>query len=103
MQLTKQEISSIKTLFHEFFSDKDQLWLFGACVNPGHKDGVVDLYIETQETDYDAILRQKKEYIDALANELGQKKVDIFVKITQDDVADLPIYTVARDTGMQLI
>ena len=103
MQLTKEELSSVKALFQEFFADKDQLWLFGAAVNPAHKEGKVDLYIETQETDYDTVLRQKADFFSALEAALSNKKIDIFVKVNQDDMVDLPIYVVAKETGTQLV
>jgi uncharacterized protein len=102
IHLTEKELESITTLFQQTFTAKDHLWIFGSRVNLARQGGDIDLYIETEEIDYDTVLRQKMDFAGALQAALGEQTINIVIKVDQEDV-DLPIYTVAKETGVLLV
>ena len=102
-KLEQENVAVIKQSFQEFFSDQDKLWIYGPCVNIKHKGNDIDLFVETQETDYDTVLRQKNDLASALREKFNDRPIEIVVKIAQEDLADLPIYTIAKGTGVRLV
>ena len=72
-----------------------RIWLFGSRVDDNRRGGDVDLYVEP-ETEPDLMARQRCK--SALADALDLN-VDLIV---QQPGRDLPIYRIARQSGVAL-
>lgn len=100
MRLTQNEIDIIKKGFLTFFLPIDHLWIFGSRVDDTKKGGDIDLFIETQLSDFKEILKKRTGFWIYLQDNLGEQRIDIIIKNSQKE---LPIYQEARSTGEKLI
>lgn len=99
MRLTEHEVESICSLFKRYFGEEAHLWLFGSRVDDAKRGGDIDLYIESPESNVDILFDAKIEYVNALERAIGDRHVDIIIK---SEGRELPIYQIARETGIQL-
>lgn len=102
MRLTDYELHTIRTTFHEYFGLADHLWLFGSRANDTQRGGDIDLYIETNEIDTDKAVLSKLKLASKLWQLLNEQKVDIVMNQLNGKI-DLPIYDIAKKTGVQII
>ena len=92
MRLTEKELAAIISVFKELFLVEDHVWLFGSRTDDSKKGGDIDLYIETNYTDYAVIFEKKIRFKSLLKLKIGDQKID-----------DLVIYDEAQRTGIKLI
>ncbi len=100
IRLTDQQVSAIKQTFTDFFSENDHLWLFGSRADLSKKGGDIDLYIETTLTDIAKVVQIRSNFITQLWRKIGEQKIDVVIKC---DDAELLIYKIAREEGIQLV
>ena len=101
MRLTAQETTAIHDAVNRHFGDSAEVWLFGSRVENSRKGGDIDLYVETDLTDGDAIFRKRIKLLAELSRPLAERKVDLVVK-SRGSQQNLPIYQVARESGVRL-
>ena len=63
--------------------------------------GDIDLYIETKLR-VEEVHSKRIDLLYALLKRIGDQKIDIVVNILSDNL-DLPIYTIAKNEGVQLV
>ena len=101
VRLSPSELEFIKTSFRKFFQKDDHLWLFGSRIDLSALGGDIDLYIETT-LDADLAIDQKIHFVTELYYKIGDQKIDIVLNCTQENCI-LPIYTIAKKEGLQLV
>ena len=101
MRLTPSEQQRIIHTFHEHFGKADHLWLFGSRVDDKKRGGDIDLYIQTPEENYTKLMKQRRDFIIALEDRIGEQKIDVVIHQLKDKT-DLPIYHVAQKMGILL-
>lgn len=95
MRLTSDQAQVIRDRISGCMGPHARIWLFGSRVRDSRRGGDVDLYVEPQtEPDLIASLRCKSALADAL-----DLNVDLLV---QQPGRDLPIYRIARQSGVSL-
>ncbi len=100
IRLSEHDTNAISNAFRQCFPHEDHLWIFGSRVDMSKRGGDIDLYIETTLTDISKITDAHYAFASTLEQYLGEQKIDIVIKYGDKD---LPIYTIARNTGIQLI
>jgi uncharacterized protein len=100
MRLTDHEVESICRLFRDYFGEGAHLWLFGSRVDDTKRGGDIDLYIESPEHGADMLFHAKIEYVSALERAIGERHIDVIIR---SEGIELPIYQIARKTGIQLV
>jgi hypothetical protein len=101
IRLTTVELNTLRTAFKEFFGQNDSLWLFGSRADPNKKGGDIDLYIEAHHLQADEAFNKKIRFLVAIKDQIGEQKIDVVLKL--DGYDELPIYAVAKETGIKLI
>ena len=76
------------------------VYLFGSRADDTKKGGDIDLYVETACTNADQVLDMKLRFLTALKSKIGDQKIDVIIKFGN---YTLPIYQIAKETGIQLI
>ena len=102
VRLNQDELLSIQQSFRATFLPADHLWLFGSRANMNKRGGDIDLYIETNVTDLADVSTRENQFIFKLWDLMGEKKIDVVINILPAN-KDLPIYSIAKNTGIQLI
>lgn len=100
VRLSDFEIGKIQGIFEDLFLPRDQLWLFGSRVNVNAKGGDIDLYVETTMSDLQSIVRKKIQFSADIEVAIGEQKIDVVVNYSGSE--ELPIYRVAKQTGVKL-
>ena len=100
LRLSENEIDAIKVIFTQYFLKSDKLWLFGSRVDLNAKGGDIDLYAESDYHSAKEVLDAKYEFLADLQMKIGEQKIDLVIKFND---YDLPIYHVARKTGVRLV
>jgi predicted nucleotidyltransferase len=101
MRLTPFQKQTICDSTKKNFGNNAQVWLFGSRVNDEAKGGDIDLYIETQSPDSAALIDAKLQFLCELHSKLGEQKIDVVLRRINTTV-DLPIYRIAKQTGVLL-
>lgn len=101
MRLSDQQRSIIRNAVSENFGTETNVWLFGSRVDDAARGGDIDLYIEAATDDADAIVESKLRFLVALYKKLGEQKIDVVIR-RPGFKEDLPIYQVAKRTGVKL-
>ena len=102
IRISKHDLTIIKKSFKKHFNNQDHLWLFGSRVDPHKKGGDLDFYIETLEPNLTVANQQKTNFIIELQDKLGDQKIDVVINILSSNY-EIPIYNIARETGVQLL
>lgn len=103
VRLKKKELDLIVESFREHFDEKNNhLWLFGSRTNPDARGGDIDLYIETDICDPCIIFSKRTKFVMSLFEKIGEQKIDIVINMLSSSVK-LPIYNVARESGVLLV
>ena len=100
MRISKSHLQIICTTFKTHFEPEDHLWVFGSRVNDDQLGGDMDFYIETNKNAANA-LNSKMAFVNALWRELGEQKIDVVLNIVSQP--SLPIYQIAKSTGVPLV
>jgi hypothetical protein len=100
IRLTNKEIDALRQSFVQYFGPGDGLWLFGSRIDPDAKGGDIDLYIEAHNQDSEQAFMKKIKFLVSAKDLIGEQKIDVVLKL--DDYDELPIYEIAKKTGVQL-
>ncbi|MDO9011302.1 MAG: nucleotidyltransferase domain-containing protein [Gallionella sp.] len=101
MRLSEQQCSIIREAAAENFGATANVWLFGSRVDDAARGGDIDLYIETATDNADEIIEAKLRFLVALYKKLGEQKIDVVIR-RPGFKENLPIYQVAKQTGVKL-
>ncbi len=101
IRLGDSDVNHIIKSFKQHFENNDHLWLFGSRVNLEKRGGDIDLYIETQLPNIEASEKQTKFVVDLWRN-IGEQKIDVVLHVLTES-KKLPIYEIAKATGVQLV
>lgn len=102
IRLPEKEIAAIQNTFRQHFLPSDHLWVFGSRTDLAKKGGDIDLYVETEMLDAGDIVDARIHFLSSLQTIIGEQKIDLVVKQNQSNFC-LPVYDVARATGIQLV
>ena len=95
MRLTPDQAETIRERIRSCMGPHARIWLFGSRADDSRRGGDVDLYVEPESLpDLAARLRCKSALADAL-----DLNVDLIVR---QSGRDLPIYRIAKQTGVAL-
>jgi predicted nucleotidyltransferase len=101
MRLTTIQKQTINDNARRYFGEATHVWLFGSRVDDNKRGGDIDLYIEPENKEVATLGLAKLHFLRALHSRLGAQKIDVVLRYT--DVTVLPIYQIAKETGIQLI
>lgn len=100
MRLTEPQRAIIKQTLLKHFGAASELRLFGSRVDDNARGGDIDLYIEPEIQRADDIVEAKLNALVELHRQLGEQKIDLVINRKQG--TNLPIYQVAKETGVLL-
>ncbi len=101
MRLTPAQQAVIRTVSAESFGEKAGVWLFGSRLDDSKKGGDIDLYIEPEIQEADELVAAKLHFLLELHKRLGEQKIDVVIRRAVSD--ELPIYRVAKETGVRIL
>lgn len=101
MRLSEQQCSIIREAAAENFGATANVWLFGSRVDDAARGGDIDLYIEAATDNADEVIEAKLGFLVALYKKLGEQKIDVMIR-RPGFKENLPIYQVAKQTGVKL-
>ncbi len=102
MRLTQSQIEVICAGVVKNFGLSARVWLFGSRVDEQSKGGDIDLYIEPEIQDPAELIDAKLHFLLELHKKLGQQKIDVVLRRAEFK-EDLPIFRIAKETGVQLL
>ncbi|WP_299734781.1 nucleotidyltransferase domain-containing protein [uncultured Endozoicomonas sp.] len=100
MRLTPFQIETIKQHVQRCFGKTAEVWLFGSRVDPNKRGGDIDLYVETDLHEPDALVDAKLKALSAIKYEMGDQKIDLVIYRRGMPVE--PIHFEALETGVRL-
>ena len=101
MRLTDRQHAIIRTTVTETFGAAANVWLFGSRVDDSKRGGDIDLLIETDQVDVDAIARTEIAFLTQLQMKLGEQKIDVLLDYPSRKNRP-PIFSIAKQTGIFL-
>jgi hypothetical protein len=101
MRLTDFQRQAICESAINSFGTGTQVWLFGSRVDDHSKGGDIDLYIEPQTQKTSDLITAKLQFLRDLHKKIGEQKIDVVLRRT-DSTVDLPVYRIAKQTGVLL-
>ena len=101
MRLSDSQRQIIAMVMADCFGSDARLWLFGSRVNDSSRGGDIDLMVEVDGMEADEAVRAKLKMLKQLRLAMGDQKIDLVVR-RSGSTADMPIYQVARSTGVRL-
>lgn len=101
MRLTNQQRAIIRATVAETFGAEAGVWLFGSRVDDSKRGGDIDLLIETNQVDVDAIARAEISFLTKIQMKLGEQKIDLLLDYPSRKTRP-PIFSVAKQTGVLL-
>ena len=101
MRLSVFQIQAIRESALNHFGLNAQVWLFGSRVRDDAKGGDIDLYIEVQDQTPSDLIAGKLKFLLDLHKKLGDQKIDVVLH-NANSLVNLPIYQIAKQTGVQL-
>ncbi|MFY0663245.1 MAG: nucleotidyltransferase domain-containing protein [Natronospirillum sp.] len=100
MRISDSERAIITTILHKHFGAASQIRVFGSRVDDSAKGGDIDLYIEPELESAEQLVDAKLNALVELRLALGEQKIDLV--INRRAGVNLPIYSVAKETGLVL-
>ncbi len=85
----------------ETFGEKAKVCLFGSRVDDSKRGGDIDLLIETEQVDVDALVRAEITFLTKLQTQLGEQKIDVLLDYSSRKSRP-PIFAIAKQTGILL-
>ena len=101
MRLTEQQHTVIRSLVTEVFGARAEVWLFGSRVDDNKRGGDIDLLIETDQVDVNALTRAEISFLTKLQMKLGEQKIDVLLDYPSRKTHP-PIFSIAKKTGILL-
>lgn len=101
MRLTDQQRAIIRATVAETFGAGAEVWLFGSRADDSKRGGDIDLLIETDQVDVDAIARAEIALLTKLQMKLGEQKIDVLLDYPSRKIRP-PIFSIAKQTGILL-
>ncbi|MGZ8256391.1 MAG: nucleotidyltransferase domain-containing protein [Gallionella sp.] len=101
MRLSDTQRSIIRSSVAQNFGADAVVWLFGSRVDDSQRGGDIDLYIESASDNAAQLIDAKLNLLVALQQQLGEQKIDVVIR-RANSTADLPIYQIAKATGIKL-
>jgi predicted nucleotidyltransferase len=101
MRLSELQQSVIRTTVAETFGTQASVWLFGSRVDDSKRGGDIDLLIETDQVDVDAVMRAEIAFLGKLQMKLGEQKIDVLLDYPSRKTHP-PIFSIARKSGILL-
>ena len=101
MRLTPNQTKIICESVAKYFGTQAHIWLFGSRVDDQAKGGDIDLYIESQIPNADDLISAKLQLLRELHKKLGEQKIDVVIQ--GSTTVDLPIYRIAKQSGVLLL
>ena len=101
MRLTDQQRAIIRATVAEAFGAGADVWLFGSRVDDNKRGGDIDLLIETDQVDVDAIARAEISFLTKIQIKLGEQKIDVLLDYPSRKIRP-PIFSIAKQTGILL-
>ncbi len=102
VRLSIQASIVLEAAFEKCFLEHDTLWIFGSRTDLHKKGGDIDLYIETHAKTADEAVAMKLKFLSHLQRMLGEQKIDVVLNLLNTSTS-LPIYMVAKTTGVKII
>jgi len=100
MRISELQRDLIKKTVLKYFGARSDLRLFGSRVDDNARGGDIDLYVEPEIRDVDAIVAAKLDTLLELHQLLGEQKIDLVINRKVGEM--LQIYKVAKKTGIAL-
>lgn len=100
MRLTPFQQQTICQNARRYFGDMTHVWLFGSRIDDTKRGGDIDLYIEPENQDVSLLALAKLQFLRALHSTLGEQKIDVVLRSA--NAKSLPIYQIAKETGIEL-
>jgi predicted nucleotidyltransferase len=101
MRLTLIQKTAICETAAKYFGADAEVWLFGSRVNDQAKGGDIDLYIEPLISHAAKLVDAKLQFLRELHQKIGEQKIDVVLH-PANSTQDLPIYRIAKQTGVRL-
>ena len=101
MRLSDYQRSTIRAAVTENFGADANVWLFGSRADDAARGGDIDLYIEPSTDNVDQIVDSKLRFLVAMYKKLGEQKIDVVIR-RPGCAENLPIYQIAKQTGVRL-
>ena len=101
MRLNDQQRAAIRATVAETFGTQARVWLFGSRVDDAKRGGDIDLLIETDQVDADALARTEISFLSKIQMKLGEQKIDVLLDYPSRKTRP-PIFSIARQTGVLL-
>lgn len=101
MRITPNQQYIICETAAKYFGPEVHVWLFGSRVNDHAKGGDIDLYIEPPMQDAADLVMAKLQFLRDLHKTIGEQKIDVVLRRPHSSM-DLPVYRVAKQTGVLL-
>jgi predicted nucleotidyltransferase len=101
MRLTNKQRAIICSTVAEIFGDTAEVWLFGSRVDDSKRGGDIDLYIEPAAHNAKELIEAKLRFLVEIHKEMGEQKIDVVIR-RAGCAENLPIYRVAKQTGVRL-
>lgn len=101
MRLSELQQSVIRTTVAETFGTQASVWLFGSRVDDSKRGGDIDLLIQTDQVDVDAVMRAEIAFLGKLQMKLGEQKIDVLLDYPSRKTHP-PIFSIARKSGILL-
>lgn len=99
MRISPQTRSVIRQTAAELFGEEARIVLFGSRTDDDQRGGDIDLLIDLPNID-DEKQRKSLTFVARLQRRLGDQRIDVLV--ADPSTPELPIYRVARETGIAL-
>lgn len=101
-RISEENIDIIQKTFKKHFEPVDHLWIFGSRVDENKRGGDLDFYVEAHES-ASAAVKSKRAFICDLWHSLGDQKIDVVINLVSQSTFCLPIYNIAKKTGIQIV
>jgi len=102
MRLTEVQLVHIRQKILYFFGSHSHVWLFGSRVDEYKRGGDIDLYIEPEIQEPKKLVDAKLHFLVEMHRLLGDQKIDLVLH-RANCKQDLPIYRIAKETGVKLL
>lgn len=99
MRLTQKQQALIKSTLLHYFGAGSLVKVFGSRIDDQAKGGDIDLYIEPELKDVDALIEAKLKSLAQLHQLLGDQRIDLVINRSASNLA---IYKHAQETGVTL-
>ena len=101
MRISEKQAQVIRKAAVTHFGSSLRVWLFGSRVDDHLAGGDIDLYVEPDIEDAAELVEAKLHFLEDIHQVLGEQKIHVVIK-RPGFKGDLPIYKIAKETGISL-